>query len=128
MSDTSLPRVLKSLTMIDNDTVEIEYTDAVHVTYDDMRELLDSLYRFTENKRLKRLVVITKNSTLETKARHLLQEENKDRSEQIIAEAVLVTSFTQKMTTNFYLKFIKDTYPSKFFTDYYKAIEWLKSH
>ncbi|HEY1045448.1 MAG TPA: hypothetical protein VGF79_03345, partial [Bacteroidia bacterium] len=83
-------------------------------------------YAFTDKKRLKRLVVITKNSTLELQARLLLQQENKDNSELIIAEAVLVTSLTQKMTTNFYLKFIKDIYPSRFFTDYNKAIEWLK--
>lgn len=126
MAHYTLPRVLDALQMIDEDTVEIRYKEAVHVSLDDMRELLTELYAFTDKKRLKRLVVITKNSTLELQARLLLQQENKDNSELIIAEAVLVTSLTQKMTTNFYLKFIKDIYPSRFFTDYNKAIEWLK--
>jgi hypothetical protein len=62
---------------------------------------------------------------MELPARLLLQQENKDRKNTIIAEAVLVSSLTQKMTTNFYLKFIKDSYPSKFFTDYNKAKDWL---
>jgi hypothetical protein len=122
------PRVIESIEMIDDHTVEVRYKDAVNVSFDDMRELLDELYRITSNRPLKRLIVISKNSSLDLKARLLLQEENKDRKDKIIAEAVLVNSLTQKMTTNFYLKFIKDIYPSKFFTDYQKAIEWLNNH
>jgi hypothetical protein len=122
------PRVIESIEMLDDQTVEIRYKDMVNVSFEDMRELLDELYRITSNRKLKRLIVISKNSSLDLKARLLLQEENKDRKDKIIAEAVLVNSLAQKMTTNFYLKFIKDIYPSKFFTDYQKAIEWLKNY
>ncbi len=120
-------RVLKSLRMIDDETVEILYKDAVTVTREDMEELLGHLYYFTDGKRLKRLVVCTRNSSLEMTARHLLQEENKVRKDTIIAEAVVVTSLSQKMMTNFYLKFIQNVFPSKFFTDEQKAREWLKA-
>lgn len=121
------PRVVESIEMLDDQIVEVRYKDAVNVNFDDMRELLDELYRVTANRRLKRLIVISKNSSLDLKARLLLQEENKDRKDKIIAEAVLVNSLAQKMTTNFYLKFIKDIYPSRFFTDYQKALEWLNN-
>lgn len=127
MPINTLPKVVESLNLIDENTVELRYADHVTVNVDDMRELLDHLYDFTGNKRMKRLIVISKNATLELPARLLLQQENKDRKDSIIAEAVVVHSLTQKMTTNFYLKFIKDIYPSRFFTDYNKALEWLKA-
>lgn len=122
-----MPRVIESISMIDPEIVEIRYKPKVDVSVEDMREILDSIYEFTGNKPLKRLIVITDGSSLQIKARVLLQEENKMRKEYIIAEAVLVNSLAQKMITNFYLKFIKDSFPSKFFTDYNKAVDWLKS-
>ncbi|MFM6984075.1 MAG: hypothetical protein ACKOXF_08075 [Chitinophagaceae bacterium] len=125
MPEKVLPRVLESISFLDEKTIEVRYKPAVNVTLDDMREILNHVYAFTQNKRLKRLIVISKDAQMELPARLFLQQENKDRQNTIIAEAVLVTSLTQKMTTNFYLKFIKDSYPSKFFTDYNKAKEWL---
>jgi hypothetical protein len=125
MPENNLPRVLESISFLDENTVELRYKPSVNVTLDDMREILNHVYAFTQNKRLKRLIVISKDAQMELPARLLLQQENKDRKNTIIAEAVLVSSLTQKMTTNFYLKFIKDSYPSKFFTDYNKAKDWL---
>ncbi|MCC6818220.1 MAG: hypothetical protein IT245_04970 [Bacteroidia bacterium] len=120
-----MPRVLESISLIDKTIVEVRYKEKVKVDENDMREILDALYEYTENKPLKRLILITSGSTLTLKARLLLQEENKDRKETILAEAVIVNTLTQKMTTNFYLNFIKVSYPSKFFTDYSKAKLWL---
>ena len=125
MPENTLPRVIESVFYLDQHTIELKFKTAAIVNLDDMREILNHIYAFTQNKRLKRLIIISKDAQLELPARLLLQEENKDRKNTIIAEAVLVTSLTQKMTTNFYLKFIKDSYPSKFFTDYNKAREWL---
>jgi len=125
MSQETLPSVIESIAYVQPDTIEVRYKSAVTVKLDDMREILNYIYAFTQNKRVKRLIVISKDSTMELPARLLLQQENKDRKDTIIAEAVVVNSLTQKMTTNFYLKFIKDSYPSKFFTDDSKALEWL---
>jgi hypothetical protein len=125
MSQDTLPRVIETIAYVQPDTIEVRYKSAVKVNLDDMREILNYIYAFTQNKRVKRLIVITKDSTMELPARLLLQQENKDRKDLIVAEAVVVTSLTQKMTTNFYLKFIKDSYPSKFFTDVDKALDWL---
>jgi|SRR5574343_224 len=127
MPDKVLPKVLESINFVSPDIVELRYLPSANVSFGDMREILNHLYAFTQNKRLKRLIVISKDAQMELPARLLLQQENKDRKDTIIAEAVLVTSLTQKMTTNFYLKFIKDSYPSRFFTDYEKAIEWLNA-
>lgn len=125
MNHDTLPKVIETIAYVQPEIIEVRYKSAVMVTLEDMREILNYIYAFTQNKRVKRLIVITKNSTMELPARLLLQQENKDRKDSIVAEAVVVTSLTQKMTTNFYLKFIKDSYPCKFFTDVDKALDWL---
>lgn len=117
--------VLESLKMIDDQTVEVKFDEGVVVSKEDMSAILSNLYELTDNKPCKRLIIISKGSFLKHSARILLQDENKAKKNTIIAEAVFVTSLTQKMTTNFYLKFIKDIYPSQFFTDIEKAKLWL---
>lgn len=121
-----LSKVLKSLTMSDENTVVVEYGDAVKVKLEDIKDLMQKLYEFTGNRPMKRLIIITRNSSMDMEARKFLQEQNKERRSSIIAEAVLVTSLTQKMGFNFYLKFVKDSFPTKFFTDREKAEEWLR--
>jgi hypothetical protein len=117
--------VLKPFYITDDKILEVLYKDDVIVTLEEMKFLLDDLYKFTGKNRLKRLIVISKNAKMDLAARIYLQEHNKDNKDLIAAEAIVVYSLTQKMTTNFYLKFIKDIYPSKFFTDIEKAREWL---
>ncbi len=120
--------VLKPFLITEDKILEVLYKDDVVVTLDEMKFLLDDLYKFTGKKRLKRLIVISKNAKMDLAARIYLQESNKDNKDLIAAEAIVVYSLTQKMTTNFYLKFIKDIYPSKFFTDIEKARDWLHKH
>jgi len=117
--------VLKPFIITKDKILEVHYKDDVIVTLDEIKMLLDDLYVFSKNERIKRLIVISKNAKMELAARIFLQEHNKDNKNLIAAEAIVVCSLTQKMTTNFYLKFIKDSYPSKFFTDIEKAKDWL---
>ncbi len=117
--------VLKPFLISDDKILEVHYKDNVIVTLEEIKMLLDDLYVFSKNERMKRLIVISKNAKMELAARIYLQEQNKNYKNLIAAEAIVVCSLTQKMTTNFYLKFIKDSYPSKFFTEIDKAKEWL---
>jgi len=119
---------MESIRLLEDDLVELRYRDNIRVTADDMHEILTQLYTLTENRKMKRLIVISKNASLELPARQLLERENKQRKDTIIAEAVVVNSLAQKMTTNFYMKFIKDIYPTRFFTSDQQALEWLKTH
>ena len=117
--------VLKPFLISEDKILEVHYKDNVIVTLEEIKMLLDDLYVFSKNERMKRLIVISKNAKMELAARIYLQEQNKNYKNLIAAEAIVVCSLTQKMTTNFYLKFIKDSYPSKFFTEIDKAKEWL---
>lgn len=117
--------VVDSIRMIDSNTVEVLYKKNVVIQTEDIKEIFHSLYEITEQKRVKRLIVVGGTTTISHAAREYLEQENKLNKDKIIAEAVIVSSLAQKMTINFYLKFIKDSYPSRYFTDLSKAREWL---
>src|SRR5688572_7774550 len=124
---TKIPksRVLKSIALTRVDTVELHYHPNIRIGIDDIRHLFQKLYEVTEQKRLKRLIVVNPNTSLDISARSYLQEENKSKRHIIIAEAVVVNNLAQKMAVNFYLKFIKDSYPLRYFTDIESARNWL---
>lgn len=124
---TELNPKIEPLQIDDNNIVVVKYKEMVHVDHSDMEYILKTIEEFTKGQPVKRLIVISKNSTITREARALLQEQNHLHRKRIIAEAVVVTSLTQKMATNFYLSFIKDDFPSKFFTDPNKANEWLRT-
>ncbi|MDI1232858.1 MAG: hypothetical protein PSX81_01100 [bacterium] len=119
---------IQPIELIDNNSIVVNYNEKVHIELEDMKDILNAIYEFTKKKPFKRLIVISKNSTITREARTLLQEENHLNRKNIVAEAVVVHSLAQKMATNFYLSFIKNDFPSKFFTDLNTANEWLKSH
>lgn len=119
--------VLKSISMLDDQTLEIVFKD--DITFD--LEAIQSCYKETEaytgGKKLKRLVISGKKTDITKEARQYGLKENERLKDLVIAEALVVHSFTQKMITNIYLKYIQKSYPAKSFTDIDKAKEWLNT-
>jgi hypothetical protein len=113
--------------MLDDQTVLIEFKD--DITFD--LEGIQSSYKETEayigGKKLKRLVLCGKKTDITKEARQYGLKENERLKDSVIAEALVVHSFTQKMITNIYLKYIQKSYPAKSFTDIDKAKEWLST-
>jgi hypothetical protein len=112
--------------MVHGDTLEIIFKDDILIDLEGIKEAYTEFDTFfVEKKRLKRLVVIGKNTEITKDARKYGQAENKKRKSTCIAEAMVVHNFVQKVLTNFYLKYIEDLYPTKSFTDIDEARAWL---
>ncbi|MDI1233207.1 MAG: hypothetical protein PSX81_02870 [bacterium] len=124
----AISTIFKSLKMLNKRTVEIEFLDEIVVETNGVREAYRILDTFTNKERLKKLVIIGKLTEITKDARLLIVEENKQRQEKIIAEAILVNSFAQKLSANFYILFLKNIYPIQFFTDRLKAELWLMEY
>lgn len=118
-------RVLQSIQMLDDSTVEVVFKDNVKIELEDIRETYHMLHEFTGGKRLKKLVVTGKQTEISKEARLFGHEESMRIREKVVAEAIVVHSLYQKMIINFYARFIKDSYPTRFFTDFGKAKNWL---
>jgi len=117
--------VLKSISMLDEHTVEIVFKDDITFDLEGIKMSYSETKAFTEGRKLKRLVISGKKTDITREARQYGLKENERLKDQVIAEALVVHSFTQKMITNFYLKYIQKSYPAKSFTDIAKAKEWL---
>ncbi len=117
--------VLKSIKMLDDQTVEIVFLDDIIFDLAGIQSSYKETEAFTGGRKLKRLVISGKKTDITREARQFGLQENERLKDNVIAEALVVHSFTQKMITNFYLKYIQKSYPAKSFTDIDKAKEWL---
>ncbi|MES2617169.1 MAG: hypothetical protein V4613_04780 [Bacteroidota bacterium] len=117
--------VLKSLKMIDEQTVEIVFKDHSIIDVEELKDSYSKLHQFTNGKRIKKLIVSGKFTEITRQAREYGHNESHKIKDKVIAEAMVVHSLGQKMVANFYLRCIKNIYPVKFFTEVQKAKEWL---
>jgi hypothetical protein len=118
-------KILKSMRMLNEDTVEIIFEDRAQIELEDMMAAYVEFDEFMGGRRLKRLIVPGKDMQMTKAARKYGEMENERRSGNCIAEAMVVFTFVQKMCTNFYLKYVRDIYPAKSFTDMEEAKAWL---
>jgi hypothetical protein len=118
-------KIIKSFRFLDEETTELIFHDNTDIDLDGIIAVADYCRSFTNGKRIKRLTISGKNSNISAKARNYGEKLSEADKDNIIAEAVVVHSLTQKMVANFYFKYLKDLYPARFFTDADKAKEWL---
>jgi hypothetical protein len=117
--------VLKSVQLVTEDMVEIVFYDDFHFNLERIKESYKETEVVTKGLKLKRLVICGKHTEIDKEARDYGKVMNEQLSAQVVAEALVVHSFTQKMITNLYLKYIQKSYPAKSFTDVQKAKDWL---
>lgn len=120
-------RMLRSIQMLDDSTVEIVFNEGILIELEDMKDGYSVLHEFTKGRPMKKLLITGKRTEISKEARLFGHEQSLKHKDQVIAEAIIVHSLYQKMIINFYTRFIKDSYPTRFFTDYDKAKEWLKA-
>ena len=116
---------MKSIKMFGNELVEVEYNDNVKVTVKELNQVYKLYDEVTGTNKVLKLLIIGKGTKITVAARQYIIEENIKRNESIIAEAIVVNSIAQKVSSNIYIRFIGKIYPTRFFTDVEDASEWL---
>lgn len=111
--------------MLNENTVEISFLDNILIDLESLKAAWIILDEFTQNRRLKKLVIVGRNTDITHEARKNGHASSQARKAYIIAEAMVVHTLPQKMVANFYSRFIKNQYPIKYFTDVDAAKEWL---
>ena len=94
------------------------------VTLVQAKELLEAYIDVTGGVKSPHLFTVTKLAMIENDVMEFISNEGNKKG---IADAFVIHSLPQKILGNFYLKFIKPSIPSKFFSSEEKAIAWLKS-
>lgn len=80
----------------------------------------------TKNKPCVRLIDVRKIFKIDKKAKVFIDK--KQTQANTIARAILMSNGLRKSTANFFVKFNSNLIPTKFFTNYDEAIEWLKTY
>jgi hypothetical protein len=93
----------------------------------DLEDAIDNnlvIKNITKSQPCKRLIDIRKIFKIDTKAKEYIDK--KQTQENTLARAILMNNGIRRSTANFFIKFNSNKIPTKFFTDYKEAIEWLK--
>ncbi len=93
------------------------------VSLEQAKELVDAYLKVTESKKTPHLFTANKFVILEKEVMDFMKNVANDYGK---ADAMVISSLPQKITGNFYLKFIKPKVPTKFFSKKEKAVLWLK--
>lgn len=93
-------------------------------TIKDVIENVEAFGQLTSNQKAPVLIIGGSFSTLDKETRSFMATE--ESLKYSAAEAFFITSLSQKILINFYIKFDKPLVPTKVFTNKDKANEWLK--
>jgi hypothetical protein len=93
----------------------------------DLEDAIDNnlvIKNITKSQPCKRLIDIRKIFKIDKKAKEYIDK--KQTQENTLARAILMNNGIRRSTANFFIKFNSNKIPTKFFTEYNDAIEWLK--
>jgi len=96
------------------------------IDYDNAVEMLEERKAVSENKPILLLTDITKVKSASNEAKKFLGSD--EAAENVIANAILVKTYTTMMLGNVFLIFQKPKVPVRMFTDELKAIHWLRTY
>ncbi len=117
--------VLKSIGLIENNILQIVFKDEITVDEFMVDLIYSEIDQYISTINIRKLLVIGTHTKITPKARLLIVENNAQRKDKIIGEAIIVHSFAQKLSANFYILFLGNIYPTQFFTNLKLAKEWL---
>lgn len=112
------------ISMDENDILHIEVLDGVEIDHDDMIDNLLVVKGYIKGKKVLKLIDATGSFMIDKKSRELLKRVD---AEQTIARAVYTNSPLKKILSVFFFQLSRPKAPTKVFTNYIKAYEWLLS-
>lgn len=110
----------------DNAILHIITLPSVRMDHEDALDNLLVARQFTKNRPSLKLIDIRAGVKLTKKAKLLL--DNSMFQNRTIARAILTNNSIKKVLLNFFIQYNSGAIPTKFFSNYNKAIEWLKTY
>jgi hypothetical protein len=112
-----------SASLRSDDILQLDVQAGSYNTLSLVKEAIEALGKVGGGKRYPLLIIAEKDATLDTASMEYMAKENADPYS--IAEAYLISSISQKLLGNFYLKFNKPFKPTRIFTSRDEALAWL---
>ena len=109
----------------ENNIVHLIMFSMVVVDIEDAIDNFLVIKNITQGKKHLRLIDARKFFKIDNKAKKFIDK--KEMQENTIARAIFISNNARKTAANFFLRFNANKIPTKFFTDYNEAIDWLKT-
>jgi hypothetical protein len=103
--------------------LQLDVLPGSHNTVAHVKEAIEALGKTSGGKCYPLLIIAGKDASIDTEAMTFMAKENADPYS--IAVAYLISSISQKLLGNFYLKFNKPSKTTRIFTSKEQALEWL---
>lgn len=110
--------------VISPDTLFLEVHEGETLTVTESHEIAQWARSQFKGK-YKVLTLPRENAQIEAEVRNYLTA--KDRSEYVVADAIVITNLPHRLLADFYMKFNRPDIPTRFFKSYDEALQWLKS-
>ena len=112
-------------------TFEDDYVAHLHiksgqvVEVDELKSIFKVINEADNDDKFRLLVTADDKASLSPEAREYAS--SAESSDRIVADAVVVQSYSHEMTANFFIRFNKPNRPTQLFKNENEAYEWLKS-
>jgi hypothetical protein len=117
---------VRSIRLVNKKTIEIIYRDNVRIDLEGIKKAYSEISEVGGQKRLKKLVVLGRNTVFTKEACEFIVADNMKRKQYTRAEAFVVNSISQLMATSFYFLYLRDNFPNQFFLELERAKAWLR--
>lgn len=110
--------------VISPDTLFLEIHEGETLTVAESAEIAEWAREQFKGK-YKVLTLPRENAQIEAEVRSYLTAKN--RSQRVLADAIIITNLPHRLLADFYMKFNRPDIPTRFFKTYDDALQWLKS-
>lgn len=111
------------ISLIDKDTLRIEYKPDVYVDVSEFEENMRAYKKLMRTERVFLLTIANAGSESSPEVRRIFT--SKERSEFKIAEAFVISSLAQRIVANYVVRVQKPAHPLQFFSSENEASAWL---
>lgn len=110
--------------VISPDTLFLEIHEGETLTVAESAEIAEWAREQFKGK-YKVLTLPRENAQIEAEVRSYLTAKN--RSQRVLADAIIITNLPHRLLADFYMKFNRPDIPTRFFKTYDEALQWLKN-
>lgn len=110
-----------SLKVIAPQLIYLEVADGIELEADDAKEMIASAINLAEGKSYAVLFDATKSGSISADARNEFA-----KSKKRIAAAIITNSLANKLLSNFFIQVNKPSSPTRIFSEYTEAVDWLQ--
>ena len=112
-----------TVSWITDEIVHIKWKEGVELEIEDIDDVDDSFQKITQGEKVKVLSEMGKFTNISPEARKYAAEQSPD----LICLGYVIHSLAQRLILRFYIKIKRRQYPTKVFTSYKEALEWLEA-